>query len=139
MTTMRARLLAVLVGIAALAIPAAPASAAGFSAQLKAPNHSPKGGAKSWRITVSARTRSGQPLRATAVYKFLYNGQVVSTQNPWPGHSKGGPRPWSFRGSYRDTILWPARAAGYPITFRVVVSSPGRGSVNLDWKVRVRR
>ena len=85
---MRARLLAVLVGIAALAIPAAPASAADFSARLKAPNHSPKGGAKNWHIAVSARTRSGHPLRATAVYKFLYNGQVVSTQNPWPGHSK---------------------------------------------------
>jgi len=140
MTTMRARLLAILGSIVLLlAAGAVPASAASFVARLKAPNHSPKGGTKSWRITVSAHTRSGRPLRATAVYKFLYNGQVVSTQNPWPGHSRGGPRPWTFRGRYRDTILWPARAAGYPLTFRVVVSVKGRGSVNLDWKVRVRR
>jgi hypothetical protein len=136
---MRTRLLAILVSFAALAVVAAPASAADFVARLKAPGHTPKAGTKNWKITVTARTRSGKPVRATAVYKFLFNNQVVSTQNPWPGHSRGGPRPWRFRGKYRDTILWPARAAGFPLTFRVVVSSPGRGTVNLDWKVRVRR
>jgi hypothetical protein len=136
---MRTRLLAIVVSLAALAVVAAPASAADFVARLKAPDHSPKAGTKNWKITVTARTRSGKPVRATAVYKFLFNGQVVSTQNPWPGHSRGGPKPWRFRGRYRDTILWPARAAGFPLTFRVVVSSPGRGTVNLDWKVRVRR
>jgi hypothetical protein len=139
MTTMRARLLIVLGTLAAFACAAAPASAADFVAKLKAPDHHPKAGTKHWRIKVSARTHSGTPLRATAVYKFLYNGQVVSTQNPWPGHSTGGKHPWHFRGRYRDTILWPARAAGYPLTLRVVVAVKGRGSVNLDWKVRVRR
>jgi len=139
MTITRPRLIAVLVGAAAFACAAAPASAANFVATLKAPNHTPKAGAKDWRITVTARTRAGTPLRATATYKFLFNGQVVSTQYPAPGHSKGGKRPYHFRGKYRDTILWPARAAGYPLTFRVVVSTKRRGTINLDWKVRVRR
>jgi len=118
---------------------AAPVSAASFVAKLHAPNHTPKADAKNWKITVTVRSRSGRPLRATAVYKFLYNGRVVSTQYPNPGHSKGGTRPYAFRGRYRDTILWPARAVGYPLTFRVVVSVRGQGSQNLDWRVRVRR
>jgi hypothetical protein len=125
--------------VAALLIPAGSASAAAFKASLKAPNHSPKGGAKSWHITVSATSNSGKPLKATAVYEFLYNGQKVSTQYPNPGHPKGGTHPYSFKGSYKDTILWPARAAGYQLTFRVVVSVRGKGHQNLDWKVRVHR
>ncbi len=136
---MRARSLAILGSVVALLAFAAPASAASFVARLQAPDHSPKAGAKNWRITVSARTRSGKPLRATAVYKFLYGGQVVSTQYPRPGHATGGTRPYAFTGRYRDTILWPARAAGYRLTFRVVVAVKGRGHVNLNWAVRVRR
>jgi hypothetical protein len=135
----RPRTLAILACSAAVLVPAAPASAASFVARLKAPNHSPKAGTKHWRITVTARTNSGRALRATAVYQFLYNGQRVSTQNPNPGHSTAGPRPYSFKGRYRDTILWPRRAVGYPLTFRVVVSVRGRGHRNLDWAVRVRR
>jgi hypothetical protein len=136
----RPRIVLVLAALAAaLLIPAGSASAAAFRATLKAPNHSPKGGAKNWDITVTAKSNSGKALRATAVYEFLYNGQKVSTQYPNPGHPKGGTHPYSFRGSYKDTILWPARAAGYSLTFRVVVSVPGMGHQNLDWKVRVRR
>lgn len=136
---MRARSLVIIGCAAALLLPAAPASAAALHATLKAPNHHPKAGTTSWRITVTATSPDGAPLRARAVYEFLYAGQVVSTQNPWPGHATGGRQPFHFRGRYRDTILWPARAVGYPLTFRVVVSVPGRGSVNLDWAVRVRR
>jgi hypothetical protein len=136
---MRSRLLAVIGCVAAVLIGAAPATAASFDARLRAPDHAPRAGGKDWRISVSATSTSGKALRARAVYKFLYNDQVVSTQNPWPGHSTGGKRPFYFTGRYRDTILWPARAAGYPLTFRVVVSVAGKGSVNLDWAVRVRR
>ena len=48
--------------------------------------------------------------------------------------------PWPFRGTLRDgTFTWPARARGIPLTFRVVVAVRGRGRVNLDYAVRVRR
>lgn len=135
----RARSLAILGCAAAVLIPAAPASAASFVARLRAPDHRPKAGARDWAITVTAKSRSGRALRAVAVYQFLYNGQKVSTQYPNPGHPRGGRRPYRFTGRYRDTILWPPRAVGYPLTFRVVVSVPGQGRVNLDWAVRVRR
>jgi hypothetical protein len=51
-------------GIAAfgLLVPASVAEAASFVARLKAPGHHPKAG-KRWTIKVSARTRSGKPVR----------------------------------------------------------------------------
>lgn len=137
---MRQRSLLVLAcAVAMLALPAASAPAAQFVAHLHAPNHRPKAGAKNWRITVTARTPSGRKLHAKAVYKFLFHGRVVSTQYPNPGHSKGGKRPYSFTGRYSDTILWPRRAVGIPLTFRVVVTVRGKGSVNLNWNVVVHR
>ncbi len=132
-------LLVLAAAAAALLVPAASASAAAFKATLHAPNHRPKGGAKNWDITVTARSSSGRALRATTVYEFLYDGQKVSTQYPNPGHPTGGTHPYAFTGRYKDTILWPARAAGYALTFRVVVSVRGKGHQNLDWKVRVQR
>jgi hypothetical protein len=137
---LRPRTLAILAAsVIVLLLPAAPASAAAFKATLDAPNHSPKGGGKNWDITVTAKSNAGKALRATARYEFYFNGQRVSTQYPNPGHPKGGTKPYSFTGRYTDTILWPPTAVGHALTFRVVVSVAGKGSVNLDWKVRVHR
>ena len=136
---MRQRSLLVLVCCAALGVPTGSAPAAQFVARLHAPNHAPKAGTKHWRITVTAHSRSGRALHATAVYRFLFKHRVVSTQYPNPGHPKGGKHPYAFTGRYRDTILWPARAVGIPLIFRVVVRVRGKGSVNLDWKVRVKQ
>ncbi len=138
---MRMRLL--LAPLVALALAGAPAQAAGagFVARLYAPNHHPKAG-KLWYITVTAKTAAGRPLRAVAWYEYYYNGQKVATAYPTPNNSRdsnGGTRPWPFRGSYRDGILWPARSVGYPLTFRVVVKVKGLGVRNLNWKVVVRR
>ena len=117
-------------------------------ATLKAPTHHPKAN-RLWPITVTARTRSGKPLRATATYQFVYNGSVVATRYPSPNAdpksacSKAGTcrkSPYPFRGRLRDsTFTWPARAAGIDLTFRVVVVVKGKGRVNLDYAVRVRR
>ena len=140
MNLLRPRLLLVLaVCSVGLLVPAASASAAAFKATLDAPNHSPKAGGKNWDITVTAKSNSGKRLLATARYEFYFDGQKVSTQYPNPGHTKGGTKPYRFTGSYKDTILWPPTAVGHPLTFRVVVSVAGKGSVNLDWKVRVHR
>jgi hypothetical protein len=140
MSVLRPRTLVILAASAlVLLLPASVASAAAFKATLDAPNHSPKGGGKNWDITVTAKSNAGKPLTATARYEFYFDGQRVSTQYPNPGHAKGGTKPYRFKGRYRDTILWPPTAVGHPLTFRVVVSVHGKGSVNLDWKVRVHR
>jgi hypothetical protein len=130
-------LIPVLGALALAAGSPAPASAAGFAATLRAPTHHPRANTN-WWITVTARTFSGRALRASAFYQFLYQGQVVSTQYPAP---RGGTRhsPWVFTGRFRDAVIWPRRSAGLALTFRVVVRVRGRGTVNLDYRVRVRR
>jgi hypothetical protein len=142
---MRVRGLTGLLAAAAVLAPAQAAPAASFRAHLSAPTHHPRA-CHRWKITVTARTASGRALRATAVYKFLFQGQVVSTQYPSPRsrasctsaarrHS-----PWPFTGRFTDsTIMWPRRSVGIPLTFRVVVRVAHRGTKNLDYRVRVRR
>jgi hypothetical protein len=146
---MRRLLAAAVVTALALLALTGPASAASppFVATLKAPTHHPKANAL-WRITVTARSRSGKALRATADYQFLLDGQVVARPHPSPnadprsacakaGNCRHGP--WPFRGRYRDTLIFPARSAGIDLTFRVVVKVKGMGTRNLDYSVRVRR
>jgi hypothetical protein len=143
------RLIAALAMAVAALVSAGPAvGAASFVATLKAPTHNPKAD-RFWPITVTARTRSGKALRATATYQFLFNGQVVATRYPSPkadpkaACSKTGTcrhSPYAFRGRFRDpTVTWPARSAGTALTFRVVVKVKGMGTKNLDYAVRVRR
>lgn len=135
---MRFRVIALV--LTALAITAAPAGAATFRLGLHAPNHRPKAGAKNWIIRVTAKTASGKALRARATYQFLFHGRKVSTQYPAPFKPTGSRHsPWSFTGSYRDSILWPKKAVGIPLTFRVVVSVAGRGTRHVDWAVVVHK
>lgn len=138
---MRARHLCIFIVLALFAVAAPSASAAGLVVHLKAPNHHPKAG-KLWYITVSARTTTGRAVKAVAWYEFYYNGQKVAQRNPSPNNPRdenGGPRPWAFKGSYRDGILWPKRSVGIPLTFRVVVKAKGYGVKSANWKVVVRR
>lgn len=138
---MRSRHLIVLLVIALFALSASSASAAGLVVHLNAPNHHPKAG-KLWYITVSARTRSGKAVKAVAWYEFYYAGQKVAQRNPSPSNPRdenGGPRPYPFKGSFRDGILWPKRSVGIPLTFRVVVKAKGYGVGSASWKVVVRR
>jgi hypothetical protein len=123
--------------VALLLAGAAPAAAAPFRATLRAPDHTPHAGAKDWKITVTARSNAGAPLQATASYAFLLAGKVVSRQYPNPGSTKAGSKPYAFRGSFSDAILWPSAAAHAKLTFRVVVTVAGKGTVNLDWPVVV--
>lgn len=145
---MSRRLFALLAVAAALLVAAAPAGAApSFVATLKAPTHHPKAG-KLWRITVTVRSKSGKALKATAFYQFLLNGQVQAKAYPSPNAdpksacAKAGNcrhSPWSFKGHFSDTLTWPARSTGIPLTFRVVVKVKGMGTKNLDYAVRVQR
>lgn len=132
------RLVAVIVTSLALAVGAGTANASNFVVHVHGANHSPKAG-KLWRLSVSARTRSGRGLRAAAYYQFLYGGQVVSTQYPNPHSHKRAPKSaYHFRGSFKDTLLFPKRAIGIPLTLRVVVRV-GRTTKHADWKVKVHR
>jgi hypothetical protein len=113
----------ILVAAVALALPAS-AWAGSFSARLYAPNHQPKVG--KWRIKVTAR-RGRQKLSGTVSYRFLYAGQVVSTQ---PGGSFN-------HGVFHNTLTWPRRAVGHTITLQVVVKTR-YGTDYLDWWIKVR-
>jgi hypothetical protein len=133
----------------AIFLPAGTAGAAApCVARLTAPGHHPKAN-RLWPITVTCRTPSGKAVRATATYQFVFQNQVVATRYPSPNAnpksacSRAGTcrhSPYPFRGRMRDaTFSWPRRAVGIPLTLRVVVSVRGKGSVNLDYAVRVRR
>jgi len=123
-------------------------AAAPCVAKLKAPGHHPKAN-KLWPVTVTCLTSSGKPVRATATYQFLYNGQVVATRYPSPKANPNSPcsragtcrhSPYPFKGRMRDgTFIWPRRAVGFPLTLRVIVRVAHKGSVNLDYTVRVHR
>jgi hypothetical protein len=128
------RLLACALCAAFLLIPTAPAQAGSFVLHLKAPGHHPRAGHK-WPVKVSARKRSGRPLHAHAVYKFLYHGQVVATRSPYGKHSR---KPYPFFGHFRDVVRWPKRSVGIPLTFRVVVKAKHHGKKHRDYRVRVR-
>jgi hypothetical protein len=127
-------LLTLIAASVALIVPSA-AGAASFDAHLKAPGHHPKAG-KKWPINVTAE-KHGRPIKAKAFYQFVYNGQIVATRYPSP-HGPTTDHPYSFRGSYRDPVIWPKRAIGIKLTFRVVVKAKHRGKVKLNYRVRVR-
>ena len=77
-------LLAAVAAAAVFVLPGgAGAQAAPCVAKLRAPGHHPKAN-RLWPITVTCLTTSGKPVRATATYKFVYNGQVVATRYPSP-------------------------------------------------------
>ena len=131
-----ARKLSPLAAVAATAIVAAPAlastvtsSSGGLSASMHAGTHHPKPN-KNWWITVTA-TLGGRPVqRAAVTYQFLYNGTVVSTQ--YVKYDKN----YRFNGSFRDNLVFPARAEGHPLTLRVVISDGGH-SVYLPYAIQV--
>jgi hypothetical protein len=146
---MRTRLIVSLLAASALVLAAtASASAAPFVATFHAPNHSPKAG-KKWPVTVTAKTKSGRKLHATALYEFVFGGQVMCKEGPDPGHpsksdkcaaGRRGSKPWPFFGVMHDnTYIWPRRAIGFPLTLRTVVTVKGLGTVNLNWSVKVHR
>jgi hypothetical protein len=93
---------------------------------LSATTHRPVVGAP-WPIAIRAHTAAGRPLRASVRYQFLFAGSVVARRS----HHR-------FRGGFHDTLRWPARSVGVPLTFRAVVVTP-LGTRRLDYKVRVRR
>jgi hypothetical protein len=91
--------------------------------------HTPKVNA-SWPLKVTA-TAHGKPARASAIYRFLFDGVVVSTQ--YPRFNKH----FSFTGQFSDTLVFPPDSAGQPLTLEVLVSS-GADTVALGWSIDVK-
>lgn len=100
------------------------ASAGGVTATMRAGTHTPRVG--SWPVHFSV-TRAGQPVKASVSYEYLFAGQVVARRSHY-----------SFTGRFSDVFLWPAEAAGYPLTFRAVITA-GRSVIDLDYPVQVHR
>lgn len=93
---------------------------------LHATTHRPTVG-RPWPIVIRAHDQAGRPLRAQVRYQYLFGGAVVARRSHY-----------RFRGTFRDSFHWPARAVGVPLTFRAVVTTP-LGTRKLDYDVRVRR
>ena len=95
------------------------------------PTHTPKINTKV-PIAVTA-TLSGKPVRgATAKYQFLFAGIVVSTQ--YPRFNKH----FTFNGSFNDTLVFPADAAGEPLTLRFVIGAAGH-TVSFNWAITAKK
>jgi hypothetical protein len=135
------RRIGVLAAAAALALtPAAALSATkvlhGHSGPLSVtftppPTHTPKINTNVW-ITVAA-TLNGKPVkRATAKYVFLFSGTPVSTQ--YPRNNKH----FTFNGSFRDNLVFPASAVGEPLTVRFVIGAGGR-TVSFNWAITAKK
>ncbi len=86
-----------------------------------------------YTFTVTA-TLSGKPAHATALYRFLVLGFVVSTQ--YPGTNTHAPL--RFTGHYSDYLKFPPAAVGHALTFELVVAAGGR-TVNLTAPITTQR
>ena len=110
-------------------------SSTAWSARMSVPTHRPKAN-RIWPVRIVVRIASGRALSGTVIYHFLFGGQVVSTQSCRPRHPR---TPCRFsRGVYRDVVRWPARSAGYRLTFQATVRTR-YGTRNLNYWVQVRR
>lgn len=108
-------------------------AASAFRVTMRAPTHRPKAD-KVWPVSFTATYR-GKPTRVRLRYEYLFNGKIVSRQNPGPLKKSG----YRFTGRFTDReFVWPARAAGIRLTFRAVLSGP-HGTRRLDYWVQVKR
>jgi hypothetical protein len=91
-----------------------------------------------WPVTIRA-TFHGRPAHATAVYQFVYDGQVVHTENPFSGTKRNrGNHIWHFVGSFKDRHFGPfgSLAVGNRLTIRAVVKD-GRYTASPSYWVDV--
>jgi hypothetical protein len=103
----------------------ASACAGGVCATMHGSSHAPVVGPL-WPDSFTV-TSGGHAAPASLEYEFLLAGQVVARRSHY-----------TFRGTFHDTIEWPAPAVGYPLTLRAVVRS-GPETLDIDYPVKVRR
>ena len=83
-----------------------------------------------WPIRLTVR-RHGHGLSGRIYYQFLAFGRVVACRTV-----KKPARPRFSGGVFRDSIEFPEKSVGVPLTFRVVVRTK-YGLKNVDYKVTV--
>jgi hypothetical protein len=101
------------------------ATAGDVQATLHAATHHPKVDAP-WPISFRV-TKASRPVRAKVSYEYLFAGNVVAKRSDY-----------AFTGHFSDLFRWPASAAGYPLTFRAVITAAGQ-TLYLDYPVQVLR
>ena len=79
--------------------------------------------------TLAPSTHTPKAAHATAVYEFLFDGSVVSTQ-PVKNNKH-----FSFTGHFSDSLVFPPSSDGEPLTLSVVISAAGH-TVKLDWSIK---
>ena len=85
----------------------------------------PKAGAR-WPYTVTA-TVDGKPAKATVTAQIVDPlGTVHAVQF---GASTKNVTRIPFTGTFKDWVIWPKEAVGYPLTFRVIVVSGGHKTI----------
>jgi hypothetical protein len=125
---MRRLVLTFLAACVLVAFAAPDAMACRIGGSLKASGHHPKAG-KKWAIVVTA----SPSITTSAKYEFYFQGQKVSTQYPFYNHH------YKFKKRFRDgTIVFPKRAVGYQLTFRVVIHNRC-GTKNFNYAIKVRK
>lgn len=113
--------------IVTAALPAA-AQAASFKITPHIRNHTPIVNRK-WPVELTV-TAGKKRLSGSVKYEFLFDGSVVSHQ---PGHR-------FTRGIYRDTLVFPAKSLGQPLTLRMLVTVPAyHRTEHIDWKLQTRQ
>lgn len=110
-----------------LVLPAV-ALAASFRITPHIANHTPTVNVK-WPIELTV-TRGRKELSGSVRYQFLFDGSVVSSQ---PGHRFG-------HGIFRDTMLFPSKSLGEPLTLRILVTVPAyHRTEHIDWAIHTRQ
>ncbi len=96
---------------------------AGFKITAHMRNHTPIANTK-WPVKLTVMS-GHKRLSGSVNYEFLFSGSVVSHQ---PGHR--------FKhGIFKDTMVWPAKSVGLPLTLRILVHVPRYRTEHLDWQV----
>lgn len=92
-------------------------------------NHAPIAGQK-WNYRVTVTGPEGVKPDGTETTHYTAGGAVVGTEKPVNVPFK--------HGTYRDTIEFPAAAAGYPLMIEAVVKT-SIGSATAGWSVTVKK
>jgi hypothetical protein len=120
--------------IAALVTAAGALAAGSVHATLTTAGHKPKAGVH-WPYTVHA-TVGGKPARARVTARIV--DPLGGVHAVGFGAKKGNVTRIPFRGTFRDFVIWPRNSAGFPLTFRIIVTS-GTARRVIDYRVTVRK
>lgn len=98
-------------------------------ATIRGQNHAPRVG-RPWAYTLRVTAADGRPLSGTVDVRFAFGERLVGHDVP-PAHPL-------HDGQLRESMTFPASAAGYPIALEAIIHTAA-GSVTLFWPLTVKR